>query len=117
MSNYSMPYIPDKWLWARWSAIHKHLQHNHTIRVVTNQIICNDKIVIAKNCAKFRPVGVLDWVHYTPKQLALAIDTADTELYYCIQLGSDKSSLNQWKRSAEEKQLKEYYAERAGRQI
>lgn len=80
-------------------------------------ICINNEFFIARKKTKFRMISRLDWVHYTPKELAHAIQTNTVEAYYVQQLLSPKSDPNDWKDPIEEFDLKTYYAERVGRTL
>ena len=111
------PFIADKILYSRWAAINKHLSIVPHLQVFTGLLkICSEGgFYIAKNKTKFRPIGVLDWAHYTPAGLATAIETQSLETYYQAQLLDAKSDPNVWSDPVVEAQLKDYYLKRAGK--
>jgi len=112
-----MQYIPNIKLYYKWLPIQKHLNvDTHQLDISRqNMLIVNKQFLLAANKSKMRLCSYLDWVHYTPKKLATAINTNQVEDYYWNQMGDVKSDPNVWKRSVEETTLKTYYANRAGR--
>ena len=111
------PYIGDVALYYKWTAVRKHLPYTiHDIRISQQKLlIVNKQFLLAGKKQKMRLVSYLDWVHYKPKTLAYAIETNQVEDYYWYQMGDPKSDPNIWKDINEEFQLKQYYANRAGR--
>mgnify|MGYP003975873637 FL=1 len=111
------PYIKDVALYYKWTAIRQHLPNPiHDIRITQQKLlIVNKQFLLAGKKQKMRLVSYLDWVHYTPKTLAFAIETNQVEDYYWYQMGDPKSDPNIWKDINEEYQLKKFYALRAGR--
>jgi len=111
-----MKYIADRKLYSRWTAIAKYLTSpNHNVIEYNGMLGYNKQFLIAKNTAKMRLLSHLDWVHYTPKELAQAIDSNTIEQYYELKLQDGRSDPNVWKRPDEEHELKAFYAARAGR--
>lgn len=70
-----------------------------------------------KKGTKMRMISRLDWVHYNPKDLALAIETDTVEAYYAQQLNDPASDPNVWADAVKEFELKTYYANRVGRSL
>jgi hypothetical protein len=70
--------------------------------------------LIAKNKTSFRPVGVLDWAHYTEAGIRTAIQHGVLDQYYEKMLEDSRSPTNVWKDKKKEQNLKEYYANRSG---
>lgn len=76
-------------------------------------VIINEQFIIAKRKTRFRPLGQLDWAHYTPKGLGAAIAENTVLEYYEYMLTDSRSPKSEWKgESAMSK--KAYYAERNG---
>jgi len=70
--------------------------------------------VIAKTKTSFRPVGILDWAHYTKKGMCYAIQHDLLQQYYEEMLEDSRSPSNVWKDTKKEQNLKDYYANRSG---
>jgi len=68
--------------------------------------------VFARNKRRFRPVGILDWAHYTGAGLREAILSNGLDEYYKTMLEDERSPSNIWKDKQKETELKTYYAER-----
>jgi hypothetical protein len=115
LKRYKYPKINDLDLYFRWAAIEKHLTTVPTIQEHLGILKVNDNIYICKNKAKMRLRSHLDWVYYTPKTLAQAIDNDTVEEYYEIMLKDVRSDPNLWKDTDFELELKSYYAVRVGR--
>jgi len=111
------PYIKNVALYYKCTAIRKHLNSPiHDIHITQQKLlIVNKQFLLAGKKQKMRLVSYLDWVYYTPKTLAFAIETNQVEDYYWYQMGDSKSDPNIWKDINEEYQLKKFYANRAGR--
>ena len=77
----------------------------------------NQFYVSSKKKTTMRLISRLDWVYYEPKDLAHAIETDTVEVYYAKQLSNSQSYPNVWRDTSEEYDLKEYYANRAGRNL
>lgn len=77
----------------------------------------NEFFITSKKKTKFRMISRLDWVYYTPKDLARAIETNTVEQYYSQQLADPNSDPNVWRNAVEEYILKDYYAQRVNRQL
>lgn len=112
-----MMYINDRILYRKWQAISALLLSNtHKLKVsAQNMLIVNNQFILAKSKEKMRLVSQLDWVHYTPADLAQAINTNTVDAYYEQQLNDSLSDPNVWKRHHEEMELKSFYAQRSGR--
>jgi hypothetical protein len=110
-------FIHDRILYNRWTAINKHL----TTKPKVNEsfgclsIDAGPRIFIAKKTTKMRIKSHLDWVWYTPKSLASAIDTGTVEEYYEIMMQHVNSDPNVWNDHDFEMELKSLYASREGR--
>ena len=115
LKKYKYPKIQDRQLWYRWVAIEKHLTSTPTIQEQQGILKINNNIYIAKNSPKMRLKSHLDWVWYTPKTLAQAIDNNIVNEYYEIMLKDLRSDPNLWKDIDLELELKSYYAARVGR--
>jgi len=68
--------------------------------------------MIASNKTSFRPVGVLDWAHYTAAGIRDAIQHDFLQEYYEEMLEDSRSPANVWKDKRKEQSLKEQYAHR-----
>jgi hypothetical protein len=66
--------------------------------------------LIAKNKTSFRPVGILDWAHFTMAGLRVAIEFDVLKEYYEEMLKDPRSPNNDWKDKELETRLKEQYA-------
>ena len=77
----------------------------------------NEFFITSKKTTKMRMISRLDWVHYKPQDLALAIQTNTVEQYYAQQLNDPASDPNIWYNTLEEYDLKEYYANRVNRKL
>lgn len=111
-----MAYIRDIKLYRRWAAISKYLTtQNHNVVDYNGMLGYNKEFLLAKHSTKMRLYSQLDWVHYTPKELADAINTNTVEQYYELKLQDGRSNPNVWRRPDEEHELKAFYAARAGR--
>tara|TARA_R110000744_G_scaffold244960_1_gene361720 strand:+ start:1622 stop:1897 length:276 start_codon:yes stop_codon:yes gene_type:complete len=76
-----IPYM-HMFLWARYREILKHSTVKHTLKLGNGVLIIDDKFVIPKNKPKMRMIGSRHWVHYTPKTLAVAMNTDTVAQYY-----------------------------------
>tara|TARA_R110002050_G_scaffold137518_2_gene261124 strand:- start:274 stop:657 length:384 start_codon:yes stop_codon:yes gene_type:complete len=112
-------FIQDKPLYFRWADINKYLPPNTYVPLVEQhgmlKIILEDGFLIAKKSPKFRPIGIIDWAHYTPKNLAFAILTGNLQSYYNFMLSDSRSDPNIWRDAIEEYTLKTFYKQRAGK--
>lgn len=80
----------------------------------------NNEFYLSTNRKKgnrMRLISRLDWVHYTPSDLAHAIETGSVAQYYGQQLQDPASGPNIWSDTLEELVLKTYYAHRMGRNL
>jgi len=68
--------------------------------------------VFARTKTRFRPVGVLDWAHYTQATLREAILNDNLDEYYKKMLEDERSPTNVWEDKHKEVELKTYYADR-----
>ena len=68
--------------------------------------------VFARTKRRFRPVGILDWAHYTEAGLRKAILSDTIDEYYKTMLKDARSPDNVWDDKNKEKELKTYYADR-----
>jgi hypothetical protein len=109
------PFIQDRQLWYRWQAIERHLVSIPTVIEGYGMLDINNHYYIVKNSSKMRLKSHLDWVWYTPKTLADAIDNNTVEAYYEIMLEDVRSDPNVWKDRNFELEMKSYYAARMGR--
>lgn len=82
-----------------------------------SMIRVNESFFISNKKPKMRMISRLDWVYYTPKDLARAIETDTVEQYYAQQLNDPNSDPNIWKDAIKEFELKTYYANRVGRPL
>lgn len=109
-------YINDVKLYRRWAAIAKYLTTTkHNVSEYRGMLGYNKQFLLSKHSTKMRLLSHLDWVHYTPKELAHAIESGTIEQYYEQKLQDGRSDPNVWKRTDEEHELKSKYAARAGR--
>lgn len=109
-------FINDKALYRVWARIAKYLTSTtHNVVEYRGMLGYNKQFLLAKHSAKMRLLSHLDWVHYTPKELANAINNNTVEEYYEQKLLDNRSDPNVWKRPSEEHELKAKYAARAGR--
>jgi len=110
--------IYDQKLLRIWLGIRRHLTTNVTV-YESNGLLSMDtasqRIYIAKNSQKMRLKSHLDWVYYTPKNLAQAIDLDLVDAYYELMFNDPNSTDNQWQDGNFEQYLKTFYAARAGR--
>ena len=108
----------DVKLFRKWKAIEKHLvtspNYNENNGILSIHL-ARQTVYVAKNSDKMRLKSHLDWVHYTPKELALAIDLDLVDAYYEMMFKDPQSDPNQWQDSDFEMMLKSFYAARAGR--
>ena len=111
----NMSYIKDPILQQRWQRIKRHLNTTPKVYDYNGILSINKYIYVAKNSTKMRIKSHLDWVWYTPKTLASAIDTLNVDAYYEIMLGHVNSDPNEWNDTDFEMELKSYYAARANR--
>lgn len=112
------PYISNPFLWSKWKQIRKSLDTNtHVTMRITKQnlLLINNEFLLAGKRSKMRLASYLDWVAYTPRHLAFAIDTGQVADYYWYQMKDPRSDPNIWKDKLLEANLKTYYANRAGR--
>jgi len=70
--------------------------------------------VIAKTKTSFRPVGILDWAHYTKGGICVAIQNDVLQQYYEEMLKDPRSPSNVWRDKDKEQHLKKYYEDRSG---
>ena len=73
-----------------------------------------NNFLIAKNKTRFRPVGILDWAHFTMAGLRNAIQNESLNDYYLEMLEDPRSPSNCWKDKEFEALKKEQYANRLG---
>lgn len=71
-------------------------------------------VTLAKKKTRFRPLGILDYAHFTVKGLAEAIDNDSVIEYYIEMLEDPRSPDNVWKDKEKEKSLKLAYAVQNG---
>ena len=76
----------------------------------TRQGTIFNRFLIAKNKTRFRPVGILDWAHFTKAGLVIAIEFDALQEYYEEMLKDQRSPNNGWKNKDKEHILKEQYA-------
>jgi len=76
-------------------------------------VILNEQIIIAKKKTRFRPLGQLDWAHYTAKGLGTAFQDGTVLEYYEQMLVDKRSPSHDWQ--GEKAMAKRaYYAELNG---
>lgn len=76
-------------------------------------VILNEQVIIAKKKTRFRPLGQLDWAHYTAKGLGTAFKEGTVLEYYEKMLVDGRSPSHDW--NGENAMAKKaYYAERCG---
>ena len=73
-----------------------------------------NSFLIAKNRTRFRPVGVLDWAHFTMAGLRVAIQYDILQQYYEEMLKDPRSPSNNWKDKDKEKKLKALHSNNLG---
>mgnify|MGYP003663461899 CR=1 FL=1 len=73
-----------------------------------------NSFLIAKNRTRFRPLGVLDWAHFTMAGLRVAIQYDVLNEYYVEMLKDPRSPSNTWKNTEKENSLKEQYSHSLG---
>jgi len=105
-------YIKDINLFHKWNKIKSNMTVLASLKEVSQGLIINDEIIIAKNSDKMKLLRYLDWVHYDPKDLANAIMNKTTQEYYDKQLSHSRTDPNIWNDKQREKDMKEYYANR-----
>jgi hypothetical protein len=110
-----MSFIKDPLLQQRWQRIKIHLHTTPKVYDYNGILSINKHIYLAKKTTKMRIKSHLDWVWYTPKTLARAIDTDTVEEYYEIMMQHVNSDPNVWNDHDFEMELKSYYASREGR--
>jgi hypothetical protein len=110
-----VPVIRDQQLRWRWQAINQHLARVPDVIEYRGMLMINDQFYICKNSSKMRLKSHLDWVHYTPRTLAQAIDQQQVPVYYEFMMQDHRSDPNVWNDRDFEMQLKSFYAARAGR--
>ena len=109
------PRIHDLFLYHRWRPIQKYLRGPHHYRESNGLLLIDDVFFIAKNSSRMRLKSHIDWVHYTAKTLAEAMNQDRVPEYYESQMRDPRSPANQWARSHQEQELKTRSAHRAGR--
>jgi hypothetical protein len=109
------PRIIDTVLFRKWSAIEPHLTKTVNVNERSGYLEFEDGIYVAKNSNKMRLRSYLDWVYYTPKTLAQALNADTVEVYYEIMLRDVRSDPNVWKDTDLEQELKAFYAARSQR--
>ena len=70
--------------------------------------------LIARNKTRFRPLGILDWAHFTMAGLRVAIQYDVLDEYYLEMLKDPRSPSNTWKNTEKENRLKEKYSHSLG---
>ena len=108
-------YIDDILLYRRWMSIRQHLTSPHVVVEYPGEIVINNHFRVATRSAKMRLISHLDWVFYTPRDLAAAMDSNTVDVYYEQQLLDSQSDPNVWKDVDKEIELKTRYAVQAGR--
>ena len=109
------PQIRDQQLRWRWQAIDQHLTGFPTVIEYQGILNVNNQFYICKNTSKMRLKSQLDWVHYTPKTLAQAVDNNKVDHYYEFMMQDHRSDPNVWNDTNFEMELKTFYAARVGR--
>lgn len=107
--------ITDQQLRWRWQSIQPHLVTTPNVVEYNGILAINKNFYIAKHSAKMRLRSQLDWVYYTPRTLAQAIDNNTVDQYYEFMMQDSRSDPNLWNDRDFEMQLKTFYAARAGR--
>lgn len=123
MANpYTSPYhttptrmISDPLLRRRWQLIKQHLTRPVQIQQQKKLLLINGLYYIATNRSIMRIKSHLDWVVYTPQDLAQALDTGTVDAYYEQQMANPLSPGDDWRDKQKEMDLKTYYAQRVGR--
>lgn len=113
-----MAMIIDPVLAQQWLRISRRLTVTVTAEQYSGQIRITDHglvFYLAKHKDLFRLKSHLDWVSYTAKDLAQAINTKTVDQYYEHQHQSPLSPNNQWQDVVKELSLKSLYAHRVGR--
>jgi|TARA_R110000782_G_scaffold261291_1_gene352883 hypothetical protein len=70
--------------------------------------------LIARNKTRFRPLGILDWAHFTMAGLRVAIQYDILQQYYEEMLKDPRSPSNNWKDKDKEKKLKALHSNNLG---
>jgi len=111
--TYKYPYIESKSLYFRLLAIDKLLDCQISVREHHQGLVIDEELIIAKNKPLFRPLGIIDWAHFTPKGLAKAINSGSASKYYKKMLKDPLSPQNKWCDKKLEREMKSFYLKRA----
>ncbi len=106
--------VPMQWVRAKVENIQKYSGH---VAIAPDYryggVILNEQIIIAKKKTRFRPLGQLDWAHYTAKGLGTAFKYGTVLEYYEQMLVDERSPSHDWQ--GEKSMVKRaYYAELNG---
>lgn len=106
--------VPMQWVVQKVANIQKHSGH---VAIYPDYryggVILNEQVIIAKKKTRFRPLGQLDWAHYTAKGLGNAF-SEDTVLEYYEQMLNDQRSPSHDWQGEKMMEKRAYYAERKG---
>ena len=112
-NSYRFPYIENKKLYFRILAIDDFVDGDIHIKEHHKGMVIDGEFLIAKTKPLFHPLGLIDWAHFTPKDLASAINSRTVTKYYKKMLKDPMSPANNWKDKKLEKELKDFYKQRA----
>lgn len=79
--NWKYPYL-HRGMYDHIRKIDKHLTSQPTIKVTTQGVIINNKILVSQRKTMFKMKGVGPWTKYSHKALALAINTNRLSEYF-----------------------------------
>lgn len=106
--------VPMHWVWQKVENIQKYAG---TVAIAPDYrhggVILNEQVIIAKKKTRFRPLGQLDWAHYTAKGLGTAFKEGTVLEYYEQMLNDDRSPSHDWQ-GEKMMEKRTYYAERRG---
>ena len=106
--------VPMQWVIQKVESIQK---HSGQVAIYPDYRyggdILNEQVIIAKKKTRFRPLGQLDWAHYTAKGLGNAFSDGTVLEYYEHMLNDERSPSHDW-HGEKMMEKRAHYAERRG---
>lgn len=106
--------VPMAWVYQKVDNIQKHAGQ---VAIAPDYryggVILNEQVIIAKKKTRFRPLGQLDWAHYTAKGLGTAFKEGTVLEYYEKMLNDGRSPSHDW-HGEKMMDKRAYYADRHG---
>lgn len=103
----------DRYALSTLNKLEQWLGDRLSYRLSRGGLILEDyDVILAKKKTRFRPLGILDYAHFTVKGLATAITEERVMEYYEEMLQDPRSPSSEWRDKELEMRLKSYYGER-----